>query len=885
VLSRLRSVLDAVFRRDRFERTMTEEMRFHMDAYAEDLVRSGVPRDVASRRARIEFGAVDSIKEDARQARGLRHFDEVRQDLHYARRQMVRSPGFTTVVVLTVAFAVGANAAIFGAIDSVLIETLPVREPEQLVFLSAVGAGGERYGGPPYPWFEQIRARSRSFDGMAVFAVDHLPVSIDGHPEQVLGQVASGSYFQLLGMRAAIGRMLTPDDEQLMPAVAVLGHRYWQRRFGGRRDVLGKSVLYRGRVVTIVGVTAPGFDGMQTGQPVDITFPVTLEDEALLRNTDTWWSDAVARVKRGVAVERAQAEVSVIFASLESDAIAMSGGEGVLRRIELLPAARGLGGLRSQLAAPLILLLGIMGAVLVIGCANIANLLAVRTAARRRELAVRSAIGAGRARLGRQLLTESLLLFLTGACAGLFVAYGVQRLLSGYLAIGRNPIVLSLSLDARVLGFAAMLTLLAGALTGLAPALRAGRNDQFQDLRLSRGNAGRSSPISGTLIVVQVAMSIVVLVGGSMFLRTLINLRSIDPGFRSDGVLTLSILPLESTYPPERRGHVWREVLQRVQALPGVESASLSLLTPLSGRDRGRRLSIPTFALRPESDRRVHVNYVSHGFFETLGIPVAAGRDFLATDDERAPRVAMVNATAARFYFGTLSPSGATILFDGAAGAGFPYTVIGVVADAKHRNMRDAAPRFVYVPLGQALDTHSRLTLAIRTHAPLAAVTDLVRQEVQEVGADILVSDIETLEGQVDHALLRERLVSSLSLAFAGVGLLLAALGLYGVAAYAVQSRTREIGIRAALGASPGTVKWLVLRGPLTMAAIGVGIGAPLSVAVSTTIASLLYEVSPTDPIIVGACIALLLTVTAFASYLPARRASSIDPMRALSVQ
>jgi predicted permease len=322
-----------------------------------------------------------------------------------------------------------------------------------------------------------------------------------------------------------------------------------------------------------------------------------------------------------------------------------------------------------------------------------------------------------------------------------------------------------------------------------------------------------------------------------------------------------------------------------VQALPGVESASLSLLTPLSGRDRGRRLSIPTFALRPESDRMVHVNYVSHGFFETLGIAVEAGRDFLATDDESAPRVAMVNATAARFYFGAVSPTGATILFDGAAGADFPYTIIGVAADAKHRNMRDAAPRFVYVPLGQALDTHSRLTLAIRTHAPLAAVTDLVRQEVQEVGADILVSDIETLEGQVDHALLRERLVSSLSLAFAGVGLLLAALGLYGVAAYAVQSRTREIGIRAALGASPGTVKWLVLRGPLTMAAIGVGIGAPLSVAVSTTIASLLYEVSPTDPIIVGACIALLLTVTAFASYLPARRASGIDPMRALSVQ
>jgi len=797
---------------------------------------------------------------------------------------MVRSPGFAAIVVLTVALAIGANTAILGAIDTVLIETLPVREPEQLVFLSAVGARGERYGGPPYPWFEEIRTRSRSFDGMAVFAVDHLPVSIDGHPEQVLGQVASGSYFQVLGVRAAIGRTLTPDDERLTPAVAVLGHRYWQRRFGGRRDVLGTSILYRGRVVTVVGVTAPAFDGLQTGQPIDITFPVTLEGAALLRNTDTWWSDAVARVKQGVPVERALAEVGVVFASLESNAIATT-GQRPRRHMELLPASRGLGRLRSQLAAPLILLLGTMGAVLVIGCANIANILSVRTSARRRELAVRSAIGAGRGRLVRQLLTESMLLFLMGACAGLFVAYAVQRLLSGYLAIGRNPILLSLSLDARMLGFTAMLTLLAGTLTGLAPALRTGRGDQFTDLRIARGNAARASPINGTLIVIQVAISLMVLVGGSMLLRTLINLRSIDPGFRSEGVLTLSIRPLESTYPGERRGHVWREVLQRVQALPGVESASLSVLTPLSGRDRGRRLSIPGYEPVSESDRHVHLNYVSADFFATMGMRVEAGRAFVPTDDERAPRVAMLNAAAARFYFGTGGHRGATISFDGATEPGVPITVIGVVADARHLSMREEAPRFVYLPLAQGLDSPSRLTLAIRTRSSLAAMTDVVRQEVQEVGTDILVSDIETLEGQLDRALLRERLVSSLSMAFAGVGLLLAALGLYGVAAYAVQSRTREIGIRAALGASPGTVMWLVLRQPLTKAAIGVGIGVPLSVAVSTTIAGLLYEVSPADPTIVGASIALLLTVTAVAGYLPARRASRIDPMRALTVQ
>jgi predicted permease len=319
--------------------------------------------------------------------------------------------------------------------------------------------------------------------------------------------------------------------------------------------------------------------------------------------------------------------------------------------------------------------------------------------------------------------------------------------------------------------------------------------------------------------------------------------------------------------------------------LPGVESSSLSVLTPLSGRDRGRRLSIPGFEARSESDSRIHLNYVSPDFFGTIGMSVGAGRPFLATDDEHGPRVAMLSAAAAAFYFGGSSPIGATLSFDGAAGPGVPYTVIGVVADAKHMNMREEAPRFVYLPLTQGLDSPSRLTLAVRTRSPLAPMAEIIRREIQTAGTDILVSDIETLEGQVDRALLRERLVSSLSMSFAGLGLLLATLGLYGVAAYAVQSRTREIGIRVALGAAPGTVRWLVLREPLIMALIGVGIGVPLSLAAARTIAGLLYGVSPADPTIVAACIIVLLTVTAIAGHLPARRAARIDPMRALTVQ
>lgn len=876
--------LRSLFRRSAVEHELDEELNQHLERLIQQNQARGLKPAAARTAALRAMGGIDRRKEEVRDTRRVSVIENLVRDLGHGLRMLRRSPGFTVVAVLTIALGVGANTAILGVIDTVLFRTLPVREPEQLVFLSAVGAGGERYGGPPYPWFEDIRARSRSFDGMAVFAVDHLPVSIDDQPEQVLGQVASGDYFQLLGVRAAIGRTLTPDDERLMPAVAVLGYRYWKRRFGGRRDVLGTVIRHNDRMVTIVGVTAPEFDGLQTGQPIDVTFPVTTVGDGLLRNRDTWWSDVVARVRRDVSVERAERDVNAIFASLESEAITPS-SDRPARTMRLISASRGLDRLRQQLSATLIVLLGAVGAVLLIGCANIANLLSVRMSARRHEFAVRSAIGAGRGRLVGQLITESVLLFVIGAAVGSLVAYGVQRVLIGYLAIGRNPIVLPLSLDARMLAFAAALTLLAGVLTGLAPAVRAGRASGFEDLRITGSRAWRASPISATLVMVQVAISIVTLVGGSLLVSTLVNLRSIDPGFRSEGVITLSILPLESAYPAERRGAIWREVLQRVNGVPGVESASLSVLTPLSGRDRGRRISVPGFEPRSASDRNVHLNHVSAGFFETMGIAVEHGRAFTAADGEGAPKVAMLNAAAARFYFGADGPIGTTIVFDGAAGTGSSYTVVGVAADTRHLSMRDDAPRFVYLSLTQGIDSPSRLTLAIRTSLPLAGMANIVLREVQAVGQEILVSDVETLELQVDRALLRERIVSSLAIAFAVLGLLLAALGLYGMMAHAVLSRKAEIGIRIALGASPAAVQRLILRESLTTVLIGVVIGVPLSLLVASTIARLLYEVSPTDPSIVGMCVALLVTVTALASYVPARRASRIDPARALTVQ
>jgi predicted permease len=817
-------------------------------------------------------------------AHRIRLFDDLVADVRFGARALRRTPLFTAVAVLTIALGIGANAAIFGVIDAVLLRTLPVRAPERLAFVNVVGRLGQHFGGPPYPWVEEIRARNTSFDDMAVFATDHVPVVVDGRVEQVLGQIASGAYFETLGVRAVVGRTLSPDDERLSPPVAVIGYGYWQHRFGGRRDIVGTVIRYQDQALTIVGVTPREFDGLQTGQRVDITFPVTMAGFDLLRDTGAWWSTTVARVRQGVPFGQAQRDVNTIFSSLD---VGSSGAEAPRRRVELVPASRGLDRLRRQLEAPLLLVLGAVGAVLLIACANIANLLSVRAASRRRELAVRSALGAGRGRLVRHLLTESVLLFTLGAVAGLVVAKGVHRALEGYLAVGRMPITLDLTLNARVLGMAATLTLVAAMLSGLAPAWRAGsrQGNGFMDLRLAGRTAGVASPTSRWLVVVQLAVSVVVLVGGSLLLRTLMNLRSVDLGFRAEGVLTLSVQPLESAYPAERRAQVFTDVLERVGQLPGVESASLSVLTPLSGRDRGRGVVIPGRVPRAGVDNDVHVNYVSPGYFETFGIPVTLGRPFALADDARAPKVALMNAAAAKLYFDARPALGTPLGFEPADDPPRSYMLVGVTGNSRHLSVRDPAPRFVYLPISQVPDSPSRLTLAVRTRTALPVMGDIVRREIERVGGDILVSDVETVSQQVDRALLRERLTSTLSVAFAALGLLLAALGLYGVAAYAVIARTPEIGIRMALGSTPGAVQWLMLRQALTMGAVGVAIGLPLGVGVALAIRRLLYGVAPTDPIIVATCVAILFAVTALAGYLPARRASRIDPVRALATQ
>jgi len=883
MLARLRVAARALLQRSKVERELDEELRYHLERTEALLQARGMSREEARWAARRQFGNLTLATEEGRAAYRIRLLDDLVADVRYAARALRRTPLFTAVAVLTIALGIGANAAIFGVVDAVLLRTLPVHEPGRLVFVTVVGSHGERFGGPPYPWVEEIGARNTSFERMAIFAVDDVPVVVDGRVEQVLGQVASGTYFDLLGVRPAIGRLLTQDDERLNPPVAVIGYGYWQRRFGGRRDVVGTVVRYQDRAVTIVGVTPRDFGGLQTGQQVDITLPVTTVGNDLLRDSGAFWSNTIARVRRGVPADQAQRDINAIFSSLD---VGSGRSEPPQRRVELVSASRGLDRVRRQLSTPLLLVLGAVGAVLLIACANIANLLSIRAAGRRRELAVRTALGAGGGRLVRQLLTESALLFTMGAAAGLLVAKVVHRVLEGYLAVGRMPITLDLTLNARVLGVAAAVTLVAGLLSGLAPAWRAGsrQNNGFMDLRLAGRPANGSSSTSRLLVVIQVAVSVVVLLGGSLLLRTLVNLRSVDLGFLVDGMLTLSIHPLETAYTTEQRRQVFDRVLEHVRQLPGVESASLSVLTPLSGRDRSRGVVVPGRVPR-SGDSDVHVNYVSPGYFETFGIPITLGRSVNTADDARAPGITVMNSAAAKLYSDVRSALGTPLAFDPPDDPPRSFTLVGVAGDSRHLSVRDPAPRFVYLSLSQVPDLPTRVTLAVRTRDVLPAMGDIVRREIDKVGTDILVSDVETVAQQVDRALLRERLTSTLGVAFAALGLLLAALGLYGVTAYAVLARTPEIGIRMALGSTPDAVQSLILRQALTMGAVGVVIGLPLGIAVAVAIRHLLYGVVPTDPSMVAACVAILLAVTALAGYLPARRAARIDPVRVLAAQ
>jgi predicted permease len=892
--ARLKSWLRASSRRADFERAMQDEMREHLELHQAELRRQGIPEAEARRRALAEFGSVEARKEDCRQAVGLRLLDELRGDVSYALRLLRRSPAFTLAALLSLGLGIGANTAVFSLIDTVLLKTLPVEDPQRLVFVDNSGGKSGGSSGPPYPCFELIRDRNRFLSGIAAFDERLFKVSIDGVPERVRGQYASGSYFGLLGVGAIHGRVLAPADDS-QPGlggpdgpVAVISDGFWTRRFARDPAVLGKSVQVGTQWVTIVGVTPPGFFGLQVGAPMDITLPMMFAGGGL-QSKQSWWLSVIGRVAPGATIEQARADIEGLWDGYMKE-IGLA-RDGYFTGIALVPAAKGANELRRVYSEPLLIVMAIVGVVLLIGCANVANLLLARATARHDEMALRLAIGASRGRLVRQLLTEGIVLVSIGSVAGLlFARWGVSFLVA-VLTSANRTLELEPRFDLRVLGFTTGVAIATALLFSLAPALRATRVDAAKPA--APGGAPVHNRFGQSLVVAQVTLSVLLLCGAGLFLRTLGNLKRVPSGFDREGVLTMQV---EATVPPRtvslttpaefcadhgRFGPIWRGFIDRMHELPQVSSAAVATIHPLSGRDRGVKIAIQGPAAGPEKDRGIHINQVTDRYFETTGIRLLAGRMFTPRDRSGSLRVAILNETAARALFGAENPLGRKVSFPGQC-IQDDYEIVGVVTDTRYRDLRTPDERMAYLPLEQAIDPIANAVVAVRGPGDVTRLVPSIRAVVGESVPGGFVSSVATIDQRVDASLVRERMLALLATFFAALALMLACVGLYGVMAYGVVRRTREIGIRIAIGARQESVIWMIVRETLLLVGIGAVAGTLASLAATTYIAGQLFDVTPRDPVAIGLALFVLAVVTLVAGYVPARQASRIDPVSAL---
>jgi len=844
-------------------------------------------------------GEVETARQDeCREAVGLRLLDQLRGDVVYALRLLRTSPAFAAVALLSLALGIGANTAIFSLIDTVLVKTLPVHDPQHLFFVDNSGGKSGGSNGPPYPCFERLRDHNRFLSGIAAFSERQFKVSIDGIPERVRGQYASGSYFDVLGVRAIYGRVLSSADD-VVPGqggpdgpVAVISDPFWARRFARDPSILGKKIQVGAQWVTIVGVTAPGFFGLQVGMPLDITVPIMLADG--LKSKQSWWLSVIARLAPGATVEQARADIESEWDAYLTEVGMPRDRRGYFSGIVLVPAAKGGNEIRRVYSEPLLIVMGIVGVVLLIGCANVANLLLARATARQNEIAVRLAIGATRGRLIRQLFTEGIVLVSLGAAAGLLFAQWGASFLVAVLAGPAGRIVLEPHFDLRVLAFTCGVSFATAVLFSLAPALRATRVDAAKPGSVARSTARNN--LGKTLVVIQVMLSVLLLCGAALFVRTLYNLNGVTSGFDHGGILTMQVeatvpgrtvapkTPAEVRADYARLGAMWRGFMERVNQVPGVSSAAAAGMSPLSGRMRGVKIAIDGPTPGPEKDRGIRINQVTDRFFETTGIRLLSGRTFTSGDRSGSLRVAIFNETAARAYFGAASPLGRKVNFPGQRVEDF-FEIVGVVADARYEDLRTPDKPMVYVPLEQAIDPITGANVLVRGDGEVSRLLPSIRAAVAETVPGGFVSGVVTVEQQVNMSLVRERMLALLATFFAALALLLACVGLYGVIAYRVARRTREIGIRIAVGAKQQTVVWMMVRETLLLVAIGAALGTLSSLEVNRVLATQLFGVTPRDPVAIAVALSVLGCMTLVAGYLPARQASRIDPVTALRTE
>jgi predicted permease len=892
--------LCGLFLKRKMERDLEDEIRSHLDMQVEDNLRLGMSPEEARYEALRKFGGVEQVKESYRDRSNLSSVDSTLQDLRYSLRMLWKDKGFTAIALFSLALGIGANTAIFSLIDTVLIKTLPVKNPEQLFFL-------ERGDVPPGPqrslsraFFEQARAERETLAGVCTFVTSpRVNVVVDGQAEVAIAQRVTGGFFAVLGVNTLLGRNVTEEDDKVPGAhpVVVISHRYWRRRFASDPAIVGKTISLNGHPFTIIGVTPPEFLGAVVGEAPDLWAPMMMAEQIspgysikdYFRNP---MYPMLARLKPEVSEQQASTLLTGLLRQTALEEIGI--GIEVLsperqqafrqQNIALIPASRGFGGfasLRSRLSEPLRILMAVVGLILLIACANVANLSLARATARRKEIAVRLALGAGRFRLIRQLLTESLLLAGLGGALGLALAWWSNRFLLALVASGRSPVSLNVTLNARVLTFTAAASLLACILFGLAPAWRATAVDLTPELKDSSRNAegGARLGLGKSLVVMQVALSLSTLIIAGLFARSLGKLYTLDAGFKKENVLLVSTDPRMIGYQGKQVSALYQRLLERFKTIPGVRSASLGWAGLLSEnwiKNQGT-LHVQGRPAPPGAPNRPQIVGVGLEYFETVGMTILRGRSFTARDFDResGQKAVIVNETFARDYFGEEDPIGQRFGYNA---AGDEFEIVGVVKDTKHSSLRETTQGAFYTPGFGQRDT----TFQLRTVADPTRIIGAVRQAAREIDANLPLYNIKTLATQVDESLVQERLISMLSSFFGLLSLLLAAIGLYGILAYAVSRRTREIGIRIALGAQPGAVLRMVLRQGLILTLVGVGFGLAASLGATRLLTSQLFDVTPTDPVTFVVAPILLLTVALLACLVPARRATNVDPVIAI---
>jgi putative ABC transport system permease protein len=900
MLSDLVIRIRSLFRRSAVEAELDDELRSHLEHQVEKYVRSGLSREEALRRARIEFGGIDQVKDECREARGVNLIETVLQDLRFAVRLLSKTPVTSTVALLSLALGIGANTAIFSLIDAVMLRMLPVRDPGQLVqikFRSPKSANPRQ--SVTNPIWEQVRDRQEVLSGVFAWGPDTFDLANGGEQESVHGIYASGGYFATLGVRPASGRLLGPsDDVRGCGGAAVLGYGFWQRRYGGAASAIGSMIRLDGHLIPIVGVAQRGFTGADVGEPLDVAIPICAEailhgKDPFLDERSTWWLLMMGRLKPGMTPEQAAARMQVLSPQIFAASVPQdwdSASQQIFRKYSLLvdPAGSGTAGftgIRKQYGQPLEILMVVVALVLLIACANIASLQLARSAARRREIGLRMSLGASRTRLLRQVLTESLALSLSGAALGALFARWGSIFLMRMVSPSHDALFLDLSLDTRVLAFTSAIAVLTGLLFGVSPALGATRTPAVAAIKetLQQAGGGRSqSAAARWIIAAQVALSLTLLVGAGLFIRTFTNLMSVDAGFDRNNVLLVDTNIHNAQVTEPARIPLYGQMLARIQALPGVVSAGQTWMRPLSGNEWNNNIEIQGRQLPNGVDPLTYLNWITPDYLATMRTRLISGRSFDARDSASSLPVAIVNQTFARRFFPGQNPLRMRFSTGerGPVRAKWPQ-IVGVMQDAKYDDLREDFVPVAYFPLAQMGDVSESSTFEIRTAANPDTLIPAVRDAIGSVNR---VASLEffTLRQEADDTTIQERLLAVLSGFFGALALVLTAIGLYGVMAYVVTLRTREIGIRVALGASRGSVLSLVLRDLAALVVAGSAGGAAIAFWLTRYVQHLLFGLRPIDGLSFVLAAAALAVIVVTASYLPARRAMRVNPMVAL---